>query len=208
MSDSGINKVYSNLLMPRFASRAAYNDHVLDFLHGLMITQQQPDRVSNPLRSNAWTLLYRRNESKSPLEPLLNRRLVNCSAHIFDFLHGFIRRSNKAKAYRISSGFILRILITSRLHCICKDVTPYLLSLLKCHCQWCPLMERFSIRDIHRFLALYDRCRSYATAWKRNSACNDSNNNCCSAGTYSEHFLVDSLPSRHAFSSQPLLACS
>jgi hypothetical protein len=27
-------------------------------------------------------------------------------------------------------------------------------------------------------------------------------------GTYSEHFLVDSLPSRHAFSSQPLLACS
>jgi hypothetical protein len=136
MSDSGINKVYSNLLMPRFASRAAYNDHVLDFLHGLMITQQQPDRVSNPLRSNAWTLLYRRNESKSPLEPLLNRRLVNCSAHIFDFLHGFIRRSNKAKAYRISSGFILRILITSRLHCICKDVTPYLLSLLKCHCHW------------------------------------------------------------------------
>ena len=101
-----------------------------------MITQQQPDRVSNPLRSNAWTLLYRRNESKSPLEPLLNRRLVNCSAHIFDFLHGFIRRSNKAKAYRISSGFILRILITSRLHCICKDVTPYLLSLLKCHCHW------------------------------------------------------------------------
>ena len=49
MSDSGINKVYSNLLMPRFASRAAYNDHVLDFLHGLMITQQQPDRVSNPM---------------------------------------------------------------------------------------------------------------------------------------------------------------
>ena len=227
MSESGINKVYSNLLMPRFASRAAYNDHVLDFLHGLMITQQQPNRVSNPLRSNAWTLLCRRNESKSPIEPLFNRRLVNCSAHIFDFLHGFIRRSNKAKAYRISSGFILRILITSRLHCICKDVTPYLLSLLKCHChwkkqgfrqtksfssqpvfQWCPLMERFSIRDIHRFPALYDRCRSYARAWKRNSACNDSNNNCCSAGTYSEHFLVDSLPSRHAFSSQPLLACS
>ena len=116
MSDSGINKVYSNLLMPRFASRAAYNDHVLDFLHGLMITQQQPDRVSNPLRSNAWTLLYRRNESKSPLEPLLNRRLVNCSAHIFDFLHGFIRRSNKATAYCISSGFILRILIASMLH--------------------------------------------------------------------------------------------
>jgi len=114
MSDSGINKVYSNLLMPRFASRAAYNDHVLDFLHGLMITQQQPDRVSNPLRSNAWTLLYRRNESKSPLEPLLNRRLVNCSAHKFDFLHGFIRRSNKAKAYRISSGFILRILIRTQ----------------------------------------------------------------------------------------------
>ena len=32
------------------------------------------------------------------------------------------------------------------------------------------LMKRFSIRDIHRFLALYDRCRSYAIAWKRNSA--------------------------------------
>jgi hypothetical protein len=81
-----------------------------------MITQQQPDRVSNPLRSNAWTLLYRRNESKSPLEPLLNRRLVNGSAHILDFLHGFIRRSNKATAYRISSGFILWILIASMLH--------------------------------------------------------------------------------------------
>jgi hypothetical protein len=116
MSDSGINKVYSNRLMPRFASRAAYNIHVLDFLHGFMITQQQSDRVSNPLRSNAWTLLCRRNESKSPIEPLFNRRLVNCSAHIFDFLHGFIRRSNKATAYCISSGFILRILIASMLH--------------------------------------------------------------------------------------------
>ena len=189
MSDSGINKVYSNLLMPRFASRAAYNDHVLDFLHGLMITQQQPDRVSNPLRSNAWTLLYRRNESKSPLEPLLNRRLVNCSAHILDFLHGFIRRSNKATAYRISSGFILWILITSRLDGLHVVPCPAMLEEAPLRTQgiqglahdhqvfqlivgfpMVSLMKRFSIRDMHRFPALYDRCRSYAIAWKRNSA--------------------------------------
>jgi hypothetical protein len=50
MSDSGINKVYSNWLMPRFASRAAYNDHVLDFLHGLMITERGAELAKEEAR--------------------------------------------------------------------------------------------------------------------------------------------------------------